>query len=319
MPDKVTRFLGGLFIHNKSAKLASLLLACASWYMIREVISFEKEVTEVPLEILVDEGWAILDRSEQSAIVTFRGSEDAIWNLDRKQVKVEVDIRGEPMRDAMFIELDPKQVQAPREVRPIQIEPDRLYISLDQEGQREIPVEPSITGQLPEGYELADTICTPSSVILYGPRKRLDEIDSVRTVPIDLAGRIQSFKLREQIVPPGETWVGRVDPENVVIDVSIIEESSSRSFEEVPILVMGEANAEDRLEMTPTVVTVVLKGRPKRLDTLTPQSVRAYVDGADENAGGTNPVPVRVHAPEGVVVKEVLPATVTIERKALEG
>ena len=70
-----------------------------------------------------------------------------------------------------------------------------------------------LQGVVPEGYEVDTITCTPASVLMQGPRQRLDEIESVRTAPIDLEDRIRSFKkLKMAVVSPGENWVGRVNP-----------------------------------------------------------------------------------------------------------
>lgn len=57
--------------HNKGTKLASLLLALICWYAIQAAISFEAVVTDVPLTVKVNEGWAVLDRSDKTVDVLF--------------------------------------------------------------------------------------------------------------------------------------------------------------------------------------------------------------------------------------------------------
>lgn len=306
------RWLTGLVLQNTTAKVVSFLLAAMAWYMIREAISFEKEVTDVPVEILVDDGWAVLSLSEQSVIVTLTGPEDEVWNLDREQVKLELDIRGKPILDTMLLDLTPDLVLAPRGVRPINVEPSILYISLGQEGQREIEVEPSIQGQLPDGYELVGAECKPSTVTLYGPRQRLDEIDKLRTIPIDLEGRIQTFRLRRAIAPAGQDWVGRVDPQNVMVEVSVTMHPDIRPMEAVPIRILADPAQSGAVTFVPGEVDLILEGRGAVLEGLQPESVLAYVHGSDLVEGGTNPVPIQVHVPAGVVVKERSPEAVRI-------
>jgi YbbR domain-containing protein len=309
---KITRILSGVFLRNPMAKVLSLLLAGGAWYMIRETISFEKEVTDVPIEILKEDGWAVLSLSEQTVIVTFKGPEDAVWNLDREQVRLALDIRGRPALEAMALDLTPEQVRSPRGVRPVQVEPNILYITLGQEGQREIEVVPSIQGQLPDGYELVSAECRPSNVVLFGPQQRLDEIEEVRTVPIDLEGRIQSFKLRRSIAPPGVGWVGRVEPDNVMVEVAVVMRSDRLEMKDVPIQTLMTPGSLQQIVLSDTHVDLVLEGRRSTLDTVRPDLVHAYVDCAGLTEPGTNPVPVSVHVPAGVVVREVNPAQVKI-------
>jgi len=55
--------LKNLFLRNKGAKAASIVLAVIVWYAIQAAISNEAVVADVPVTLVVDPGWAILDRS----------------------------------------------------------------------------------------------------------------------------------------------------------------------------------------------------------------------------------------------------------------
>ena len=310
MPGRISRIVSGL-LETKGTKLGALVLALIAWYTIREIISFEKVVTEVPIDIRVDEGRAIGDRSDHTVIVTMRGSKDSVWGLERDDVEVGVDVQGAAL-GTMIISLEPKHVKAPPGVRIVKVEPDRLYLSLDEEGQRSIPVKPSVQGVLPDGYEVEDMVCKPKSVQLFGSRQKLGEIDTVRTAPIDVEGRLQSFKSRAQIVPPSETWVARVDPEYVTVEVAITERSSNRELQDVRIRTLSDPEASVVVVLSETHVQLTLGGQSQILDDLNQQSVRAYVDCAELASGATNLVPVQVHVPPGVMVTRVEPAEVIV-------
>lgn len=312
MPVRPSRSLPGLLVHNLGAKFISLVLALIAWYMIQDVISHERTIPEVPIDVLVEEGWAILDRSESVATVTLRGPEEILYTLDRDRVKVTVDIRGEQMLDVMFLELTPDQVEAPRGIKPVKVEADPLFISLDREGQREVPVVANIQGQLPEGFELESATCRPSSVVLYGPRKRLDEIKTVGTEPIDLVGRIRSFDQTKRVVSPSENWVARVEPETVTVEVIITERSSSRKFETVEIKTLVSTELPVQVALAENEATVILVGREDVLQALTKREIQAYVDCDRLDLPMTGNVPVRVHAPTGTRVSNVLPSEILI-------
>jgi len=289
-----------------------VLLAAIAWYAIREVISFEKEFTDVPIEIRVDEGWAILDRSENSVVVTFQGPRDAVLSIDREQIKLGLDIRGSAELGSMFVSISPEDIQAPRGVRPIHIEPNRLYLSLDQEGERNIVVKASIQGQLPEGYEVEAVLCKPDAVQLFGPRLKLDEIEEVRTETIDLEGRLGSFKLRVPIASLSESWVARVEPPYVQVEVTVVEHSAVREFSDVRIKMLTAPVPRSGVSFSQTNATVVVQGRSEMLESLNHQSIQAYVDCEALTAPSTNLIPVRVHAPPGVKVKNVAPPEIFV-------
>ena len=311
MAGKFIQFLSAL-LGNRGMKILSLGLASIAWYAIREVISFEKEFTEVPIEIRVDEGWAILDRSENSVVVTFQGPREAVLDIDREQVKLTLDIRGSAELGSMFVDLKPEDIQAPRGVRPVRIEPSTLYLSLDQEGERNVAVKASIQGQLPDGYEVESAVCKPNTVQLFGPRLKLGEIEDVRTASIDLEGRLGSFKLRAPIASLSESWVARVDPAYVQVEVTIVERSALREFSDVRIKVLTDVAGKARVSFSRTNAMVVVQGQSEMLETLNQQSIQAYVDCEALVVPSTNQIPIRVHAPQGVTVKKVDPQDITV-------
>ena len=312
MASKLER-LRQIVLHNKGQKAASLVLAFVTWYAIRSVINFETVVSDIPITIQVNPGWAILDRSARTVDVLFRGSQEDIRYLNRDQISVEADIRGKPFVGALVVKLLPKNVRAPGGVRAAVIWPDEITLKLDQEGEKQVPVKADLQGAVPEGYEVDTVKCTPASVLLQGPRQRLDEIDSVRTAAIELEDRVRSFKkLKMAVVPPGENWVGRVNPSNVVVEITIAERSATREFQDLPVRVLVSPGEGPKLDIRPVKVNVMLKGLAESLKNLKPEDVQASVDCSALQAGVSYDLPVRVHASAGVTAVGVEPPTVKV-------
>jgi YbbR domain-containing protein len=307
--ERVRQFV----LHNKGVKAASLILGFVTWYAIRSAINFETVVSDIPITIQVNPGWAILDRSARTVDVLFRGSQEDIRYLNRDQITVEADIRGKPFAGALSVKLQPKNVQAPGAVRAVVIWPDEVTLKLDQEGEKQVPVKVDLQGNVPEGYEVDTGTCTPASVLLQGPRQRLDEIESVRTAAIDLEDRIRSFKkLKMAVVSPGENWVGRVNPSNVVVEITIVERSATREIQEVPVHVLVSPGEGPKLDIRPVKVNVELKGLAESLKNLNPEDVQASVDCSALQPGASYDLPVRVQASAGVTAIRVEPPTVKV-------
>lgn len=312
MASKLQRLMQ-IVSYNKGLKAASLVLAFVTWYAIRSAINFETVVSDIPLTIQVNPGWAILDRSAKTVDVLFRGSQEDIRYLNRDQISVEADIRGKPFAGALSVKLRPKNVQAPGAVRAVVIWPDEITLKLDQEGEKQVPVKVELQGTVPEGYEVDSVTCTPASVLLQGPRKRLGEIESVRTAAVDLEDRVRSFKkLKMPVVTPGENWVGRVSPSNVVVEVTIVERSATKEIQELPVRVLVSPGVGPKLDIWPVKVNVTLKGLAESLKNLKPEEVQASVDCSALEAGASYELPVKVHASAGVTAIRVEPPTVKI-------
>ena len=61
------------------------------------------------------------------------------------------------------------------------------------EGKKIVPVKPTVTGILPEGYVLGEVTVQPNQVELAGANKTLADIKNVDTVPVSLHGITATF------------------------------------------------------------------------------------------------------------------------------
>jgi YbbR domain-containing protein len=305
--------LQNAFKRNKTAKIASIFLAVISWYAIRAAISFETEVTDIPLTIQVDDGWAILERSARTVDIAFRGSKEDIRYLNREDIRVSLDVRGQSLNGLMTLKLDARNVSAPGGARVIYIRPSEVTIRMDQESDKQVPVKVEFLGSTPEGYELEKVVCTPATVQISGPRQRLREVDVIHTAPIDLEGRIRSFrKLKLNLVQPSDTWTARIEPSTVMAEVAIVERSSTLDVESVPVSALVKQGFRPQIDLKGVRVKVTLKSRSELLKNLDRNLIKAYVDCTELDAAASYDLPVRVTTPPGITVVSVTPPTVNI-------
>jgi len=309
MKDRILHLVR-MLLHSKGQKLAAVVIAVVTWYAIQPAISYESVISDVPVRVMVDTGWAVLEQSSSVVDVHFRGSREGIRYLRQDELEVLVDIRGLPYGESLTVPLEVRQVRAPAGVRPFFIRPSELVLSVDQESEKRVPVRVHIQGSPPEGYDVETFVSVPDTVLISGPRLRLDAIDSVRTTPIDLEGRLQSFRLRAGLVPPSRAWVARVDPERVDVDVVLVERSATATLEEVRIRVQQTPGTIRPVELKPSHVTLKLLGRAEVLETLTPRDVQVYVEASMLTPDKEAELPVRVHLPPKVRVEAIVPPVV---------
>ncbi len=308
--ERIRSRIRALFTVNKGMKLISLFVAVVVWYGIRGAISFESVLEDLPVHIVHDEGWAIQEGEAQTVDVRFRGSRGDIRDITRDQVEVSIDARGETSPGTRSVTVSPRNVRAPPGARPIHIRPEQIAFSLDRESEITLPVVPDFQGQLPDGFEIEHVLCTPVEVAVRAPSAHLENVEGIRTAPIDLDGRIQSFRVRRALVPVG---AARPDPDRVQIEVLIREHGSVRDTVTVPVQVLVRPG-EQAPPVSPREVLVELQGRPDVMRTLDSSNIRAYVrmDAATEPPRQT--VAVRVHAPAGIRVLRITPDSVERNR-----
>ncbi|HMP90876.1 MAG TPA: CdaR family protein [Kiritimatiellia bacterium] len=298
--------------HRIGLKLLALALAVVTWYYIRDLTSFEEVFTDIPLEVLAPDGWAIQERSVNNVEVAFRGSQSDIRTLNISQIRVQVDARNRVIEPTMIIPINLSGVSSPRSVRPIYVDPSEVVLSLDRESDKVVPVRVEQLGQPPDGYDVERISITPSNVTVYGPERRIAAVEHVRIVPIDMEGRIRSFALNRALINPGDNWQARMDVDRVRVEFTIVERAMRQDFTNVPVNILLPPRVASAVTFFPEVVNVSLKGRTDVVSNLNARSIHAYVDGRSITPGDKADIPVEVPVPPGANIIAIDPPTVRV-------
>jgi len=286
------------FLNNIGLKIVSVILAIVSWYAIRETISFEVSIADIPLQIQTGEGWAVFRQSDNAVAATFRGSQDDIRRLDHKQIKAVIDLRTNTIAGAIDVVVTPRAIQGIRGVRTVHVYPQRVRISLDHESEKMVPVKGRITGK-PFSGQVEEIICEPAVVRLRGPAQQLQQTEWVYTEPVDVDGRIDGFTKHCRVLPPSDTWAPRIEPPDVQVAVVIVEKTDTLGWKNVPVAVIGNPAAPVRAEITPARVDVMIIGTAEVLESLKSVVPKAFVDCIDLDSSLTYDLPIYVYLPPG--------------------
>lgn len=304
-----------LFARNKGLKTIALVLATVTWLYIRDATSFEETFRDIPLTITTPEGWAVQELSTEHVAVSFRGSQADIRSLDRNQIKVQAMARVRSGEPTMVLNLGRANITAPRSVRPLQVTPSEVQVTLDRETEKEVRVEVATLGSLPEGYFVEDSGVSPTRIKIFGPERRLAEVEAVYTQPLDLAGRIRSFSNSIPLAVPSGLLSARMDVQQVNVSFTVTEFTVSREFRSVPVKLMLPPDGETGTTFVPTVVNVTLRGRVNVISNLTDRAVYAFVDSTQLADPSVVEAPVEVTAAlSGITVMAVDPPRVRIVR-----
>jgi len=299
-------------LHNPGLKILALLAAVVSWLAIQETISFEVVLPDIPLEIHVAEGWAILHQSEHTVRVTFKGSQNDIGQMDPKQIKAIVDLRTNSIAGSGKIVVPLSAIKAPRNVRPIRVEPSRVQVSLDREQEKKVPVQSRAVGK-PFAGEVEALICEPAVVTLRGPAQQLQQTAWVYTESVDVEGRVEGFTKRCRVLMPSDTWTPVIEPPEVQVSVMISARTETVEWDNVPVLIVGQPQALWTVEVLPSRVRVVLTGSPETLEDLQALAPKAFVECLELDPSLIYDLPVQVFLPLGKAVSATVePHTVRV-------
>jgi hypothetical protein len=199
--------------------------------------------------------------------------------------------------DQAEVELSPGEVELPRGItaRVQDLQPRERSVALDATGRRLVAVHPVVRLAREAGYTEGSVTVVPGMVRLLGPADRIVRIDSMETLPLEVAGAEGPV---EQTVTLDTTGLGpavRVHPTQVTVRVEV-EPLHERTLTAVPIRLPSRATAG--WAATLDTVTVRLRGRAARLATLDADSMVVLA----EWPGRTPPAKavLRVITPAGV-------------------
>ena len=215
-------FLQRIFFQNIGLKLISLLLAIGLWLAVAHDPPAEVEM-QVPLEFRnLPDNLEIDSASFTEAQIRIRGPERVIHHLQAADVRAEIDLASVHPGERTF-DLNSGQVHVPQDVEVVQIIPGQFHLSFDNRETRVVEVRPRVTGNFASGMRMARVIADPPTVVITGPRRRVDAVEAATTDPVDVSGAMTRTAFVTQAYVP-DPLIQVVHP--TPIRVTIIMEGS---------------------------------------------------------------------------------------------
>jgi YbbR domain-containing protein len=220
MPNALQRIL----VENFGLKLVSLLLAVALWFVVARDPIAEVEI-KVPIEFhSLPENLEIDSASFTQAQIRVRGPERVIHRLETSDVRAEINLANVSPGERTF-ELTAQQVHVPQDLEVVQIIPGQFQLSFDTRTTRTVEVRARVTGTFAGGMRVAQTLADPSTIMITGPRRRVEAVESATTDPVDVTGTMTRASFLTQAYVP-DPLIQVVHP--TPIRVTVIMERSGQ-------------------------------------------------------------------------------------------
>ncbi len=199
--------------------------------------------------------------------------------------------------DEVRVELSPGEIELPRGInaRVQDVQPRDLTVTLDATGRRLVAVHPVVRLAREAGFAEGRVTVVPGTVRLLGPADLIRRIDSVPTLPLEVAAADGPV---EQAVTLDTTGLGpavRVQPLQVTVRVEV-EPLHERTVTGVLIRLPSRATAGWVAALD--TVNVRLRGSATRLATLDADSIVVVAEWSGRRPPAK--VALRVIAPPGV-------------------
>ncbi len=256
---------------NWPIKLTALVLAGVLW----AVVAAEEPTTQlvpVNLEVELPAGRTLM-RSLPQVQALYAGTARELIKLYASPPTIQKTVPDTVAGSTFELTLSPTDLSAIENanVKVQDVQPRAIDLQLDDVAQRRVRVVPRVTVRPDSGFEQFGMAIVPSSVVVRGPEGLVNSIESVATLPLDLAGLTGPVRQAVGIDTSG-IGIVRVSPAevNLAVDVGPVSE---RVIMGVPVFVPLERSGS--WESDPPMVIVTIRGRSGRLARLTRDSVEA--------------------------------------------
>jgi hypothetical protein len=297
-----------LLTANWPMKLTALALAAVMW---AAVASDQPATQRLPIALQVQApAERPLTQAPPEVYGIFSGPSRELLKLYASAPVLRVSIPDSVPDSLYTVQLSPAAVEITKQVdvRVERIDPARLTFTLETVGRRTVPVVARVTGRPDSGFAMFGGISvSPGSVLVVGPRPRLNLIRQVTTVPVDLAGVSGSVRRAVRLDTAGLGAV-RVMRQEVEISTEV-GPLSERVLMGVPVVIRGARGWASE----PPAVIVTVRGPRARLQRLTRDSIE--VSALADLTGRRGPVRLRVVAPLGME-GSATPDTAIVQRRS---
>ncbi len=307
--------IAGLIIDNWTLKLTALAVSLFA-YVLLHAGGESQRTLEVDLLRGVDkDSSSVLLTPLPSRIhVTVQGPRALLDDLPNPIDAISLDLEGHPA----ILRLTDHPMKLPPGVRRLAMSPSALLLRWDTKVQKRVKVE-LVVGAPAEGLTIkAGTVSiNPVTAVLNGPKTRVDAVQRLLTATLELKDRkagVHTQTLFLDKTPEGiADGAVTLEPEQIEVRFELAPETKTRTFANVPVLVLKGKG----VTLRPRYVTVVVTCPPKRADELKEDGVVPKLDlealGADFAKKGSEEADVKVEVP-GCSEVLVTPSRVAITR-----
>jgi YbbR domain-containing protein len=179
-------------------------------------------VLKVPIEFRnVPDKLEIDSASFTEAQIRVRGPERLVNRLRSTDVSAHVDL-SRVVPGTRTFELT-SNVNVPNGLDVVQVDPTQFQLSFDYRMTRRVDVRPRVIGSFAPGMRVAQALADPPSVMISGPRSRVEKVEAATTDPVDATGTMERASFVSHAYVP-EPLVYVVQPAPVRVTV-IMEHS----------------------------------------------------------------------------------------------
>jgi hypothetical protein len=219
-----------IFLEDWGLKLVALLIAVALWVGVTGLSSPTVKRFTVPLQASAANNVEVTNELIPDVDIVLTGDKRDLDRLNRGDLTAVLDLTDVPSGDRV-VSLSPSNVSVnlPPGIKLTEVQPGRIAVDLEAVEEKDVDVEPNISGKPSDGFEVYSATAVPARIRVRAPSSIVKEMGSISTDPVDVTGKKDGFTLRQVAVRPSNS---KVAVYSTVVDVfvRIGEKRIERSF-----------------------------------------------------------------------------------------
>jgi YbbR domain-containing protein len=266
-------------------KLACLAASVVIWIQVASTTTTDATL-RLPVELVnLPEGTTVAGSEIPARVsVKVRGSKLRLLGhtfLNRTAARLVIDLEGYQAGETIPLEITDADVRTDLTVESVQADA-RARLRLDHEVARRIPVGPVTVGQLRGDRQLLGPArAEPESVLVTGPQRVVDRLETLATEDVDLARLEQTSRLDRTVIAPS-SFV-RLAPEQVSVVVAVAR-VESRTLANIPVVPLMDPDQAE-VAVSPPVADLLVRGPADSVRSLVPAQLGITVEVAGYGQG----------------------------------
>ncbi len=263
----------------------------------------------VPITVQLSTGMVVKRISPPRAQVILEVPRELgrIKEIDTREIKIIHDLPENKEPGRVVFNLSAADVRVPYRVRVVSVNPSRITAEVDRLVDKVLPVKVVYRGRPQTGYRVSGQTIIPPEVRVPGPKSLLGNLQFIKTMPIYVNGRSNSFDTKAALQPVGSYSPSPLEPVEVIVVIK--PELQGSKLEDISIAVLKDKRQTEQININPDRVTLFLKGPKILMDGLAAADVKAYVD-VIGLAPGSYELPLQCKLPSGVILERAEPETI---------
>ncbi len=266
-----------IFVRNFYLKFIAIILTLALYIWVSE----DRETVVAgyaPVRIVVPDDMTLVSDPIDRVKVTFRGRWSDINRFDPSDIDpLRIDLS--PADRDRVVSITSDMIGVPPAIRVTDIEPSSMYVDLEPEIFKNVPVRPRISGDPRASYTVTDIRVIPRTVTLRGPESRLQDIDSVRTEHIDITGRTEPLRREIRLDIDDGLVTAELDAP-VSLEIDIETEEIEETLSEVSV---DAVNTSYEASIDPEAANLTVRGPESVVSEFDRELIRVEIDLSEED------------------------------------